>query len=322
MFDDTSVADVQESSNESSESVSLEQIEAEAAVEAAPAVQEQTPSEAVEAIPAEEPEAAAEESASKQNDEVFYKEPTRKRIERLSRKFRDEESAKEAEARRADAAEERVKELEVAASSEPSEPLPDPSVTPLEEDFETQDEYLKELTKWEVSQQLKEKDQALEAAQNEARARKNHHELMNSWEDQVRVATETHPDFEEVVTIRPNNPAIEAEIMDSPYGAEMAYYYGTNREEAERVFAMPAYLAAREIHRLEHEFAAVAPLPAEASDREPTETKPAAPPKPARPPKPGRPLGASAPSVTKTFGNMTPAEYYKHREKARSSEEI
>jgi len=308
MFDDTPAADVQESSDESSESVSLEQIETEAAIEAAPTNA---------APPAPETEAATE------NAEEIAEPKTRfeKRVSQKEQKINDLTREEKEVERRIEGRKAELVALEATPVAEEA-PQRDPKEVPLEEDFETTDEYLKELATWAAKTEIKAKDDAVEAAQDEARARKNHYELMNSWEDRVRVATETHPDFEEVVTIRPNNPAIEAEIMDSPYGAEMAYYYGTNREEAERVFAMPAYLAAREIHKLEHEFAAVAPLPAEASDREPTETKPAAPPKPARPPKPGRPLGASAPSVTKTFGNMTPAEYYKHREKARSSEEI
>jgi hypothetical protein len=256
--------------------------------------EEQETPEAVKTKPAEEPGAAAEESAK--GDEAFYKEPTKKRIEALNRKFRDEETTRIAETERANRAEQKLRYLE-SADTEKLEPAIDPTSKPDQSNYATIEDYDRAVAKHAVHEAFAERDAEDAQRAINAAGKKIHDDRVTNWDEKVAEAKKDHPDFDTVVTTAPPNPVIEHEIMENPQGANIAYHFASNPDEADRVFNMYPRDAAREILRLELKFnGAQAPEPA---TQKPVSQAPA----------PLKKVGAASVKAPKTHKDMSLKEY-------------
>ena len=231
------------------------------------------------------------ETPAPSEDEVSKSKARRER-----RKARME--ALEAEAREARENErklaERLRQIEEAAQGSP---------LPKEADFQTYDEYLAALAahksgaEWdrrqknEIEGQTKAERERLQRLQDERKQA-----MAESWTGQVEEARTRYADFDTVFDDRVPVTDFMAEIIaSSDVGADVAYYLGTNRQEAAQIARMQPYEAARHLGRIEAR--AMSPTPQRHSEA------------PA-PIKPTRPKA----SAVKDPSKMTMDEYRKARE--------
>ena len=82
-------------------------------------------------------------------------------------------------------------------------------------------------------------------------------ELLGSYHDKEEAARDKYEDFEQVA-YNPKLPITDVmaqTIQASDNGPDIAYYLGTNPKEAARIYALPPFLQAKEIGRLEAKIA-------------------------------------------------------------------
>jgi len=178
-----------------------------------------------------------------------------KRINKLVYQRREAERNAAAEKKRL---EDRIAELEAKATSGAAI-LPDaqqgtPAPEPKEDDFEDYSAYTKALIKWETSQQKKPEpvdiDAKIEAAVEARLAAKQTEESVRTF---IENGIKKYPDFEDVALSKdvPYSPEMIEVMRESESFADLAYYFGQNHDEADRISRMTPIAAAREIGRLE-----------------------------------------------------------------------
>lgn len=132
---------------------------------------------------------------------------------------------------------------------------------PKVESFESYDEYLREMTRWEVRQEMsqhsrKQTEEAQKAKQLEAQSRK-----AGRLESVMTDGADTYKDFD--ATLRALDSAIANpddfrvgldEILDSDTATDILYYLGKNPSEAVAIAALPPHKQARAIGSLEQKF--------------------------------------------------------------------
>jgi len=160
-------------------------------------------------------------------------------------------------------------------------PEPKPTETPIEQttkpkpvssQFEDYDDFNDALMDWKIEQ----RDNVTKAAIVK-QEQKNRQEAFFSKIDKAK---EKHPDFDEVARKPPqdggstiNQPMYET-LMDCEHAADIAYYLGQNVEESRRIGSLPPLAAAREIGKLEAQFAGPTPPPQKSTTKAPAVTKP------------------------------------------------
>ena len=160
-------------------------------------------------------------------------------------------------------------------------PEPKPSEKPAEQttkpkpvpgQFENYDDYIDAFTDWKIEQ----RDNATRAitAKQEQKARQE------AFFTKIDKAKKKHPDFDEVARKPPqdggptiNQPMYEA-LMDCDHAADIAYWLGQNVEESRRIGSLSPIAAAREIGKLEAQFAGPTPPPQKKTTKAPAVTKP------------------------------------------------
>ena len=202
---------------------------------------EETQEQAATPVEGEEAEEEVEEDGLEDEDREYSKR-VQKRIAQKTKAQREAE-------RRAEYWEQEAKRLQAAKRDEqppkPSVPTT-PQGAPKEADFETYEEYIKAVTRYEAQQVLA---QEREARLAEERERK-FYERMQEAEQRI-------PDFREMVYREsalggpPITDAMFLETQKSEYAGDVAYYLATHIEEAKRIAQMPANLVAREIGKIE-----------------------------------------------------------------------
>lgn len=170
-----------------------------------------------------------------------------KRLAELAYKAREAERRAKAEA---EARAEIERQLEEARAGKGGAPKP--------EDFESYDEYLREMTRWEVRQETaaierKRAEEAKKAEQMEAQSRK-----AARIETVTSTGRDAYHDFDTTLAAfeqaGPNPDEIRAaldEILDSDRAADLLYYLAKNPTEAHKLSTMSPSKQAREIGRLE-----------------------------------------------------------------------
>ena len=119
---------------------------------------------------------------------------------------------------------------------------PVPTEAPKPEQFRSQQEYLQALIDHGVSQGIAQREQ-----------QKQQREVVEVYRDRVAQVLDKYPDFEKVahgdhIVITPESGAV---IAASEIGPEIAYYLGSNPDEARRIAALPALRQAAEIGKIE-----------------------------------------------------------------------
>jgi hypothetical protein len=121
---------------------------------------------------------------------------------------------------------------------------------PQEAEFADYGQYLKALTKWEIRQDRADAARAaLTQQQQDYQA-----ELSRAFTPQLQTARAKYDDFDEVVAQPIFSSTTQDLLFHSPQGAEIAYFLGTNPQEALRLNELSPVAAAREIIKLEARF--------------------------------------------------------------------
>jgi hypothetical protein len=94
--------------------------------------------------------------------------------------------------------------------------------------------------------------------------------------------------------------SVQDSIMDSKYGADIAYYMAQNKDDAQRILSLPPKAADREIGRIESYI------------EQSLKSKPAVPPV-SNAPKPVQPPRATSSGLTRDLEKMSPAEFASYR---------
>ncbi len=149
--------------------------------------------------------------------------------------------------------------------------------------FATYEEYNEALVDWKVDQKTAQLAQRGEAARR-----------ASSFNERVATAKKAHADYDEVLAeaaSMPISPVMHDFIVESEHGPELGYYFGSNPEEAARIFALPPIAQTRAIVALEAQLAPKAEPATPAASPTPTKTPAAAAPKPL--PRPAAAVGGS-----------------------------
>lgn len=172
-----------------------------------------------------------------------------------------------------------------STTAEPTQVKKADPTKPKEDDFETHADYIEALTDWKVDKKATEQS----VKQKEDDFKNGHQKRVDTHMARVKVFAEKHEDFEEVMDEFDDyvvSPTIEATILDSENGPQLLYALAKNREELDRINALPALAAARELGKFEAKFVTE-------SSTKTTEIKTT------KAPKPIKPLGANSSGQTK-----------------------
>lgn len=161
---------------------------------------------------------------------------------------------------------------------------------PNPENYDTHSEFVRDLTRWEIKQAEKIRDQEAE----QSRLKSEREKAAKTLRDGIKSFKETHDDFDDVVESVDDvlmSPVIQQAILSSDNGPELMYELAKNRAEYERINSLEPVAAARAIGRLE------AKLSAESTEKrsEPVKTTKA--------PKPLAPVGKGSGLVTKSLND-------------------
>lgn len=124
---------------------------------------------------------------------------------------------------------------------------------PKAEQFSSYEDFLEAKAEWKAEQKVAEVlgRQQQNAKQQSERAEQT--KLQRAWESKVDAALEIYDDFEEVALapdVPISGPMMEA-ILRTDKGADVAYYLGKNRAEAEKIARMDPFSQAVAIGRIE-----------------------------------------------------------------------
>jgi hypothetical protein len=107
--------------------------------------------------------------------------------------------------------------------------------------FDTYEEYVEALTDWKLEQR--------DVLREQAKARETQQETVKT---QVAAARERHADYDQVVNDQVViSPAMAEVMVASEHGAEVAYYLGSNPDEAARIAKLSPAAAGAALARIE-----------------------------------------------------------------------
>jgi|ERR1051325_9583757 hypothetical protein len=251
-----------------------------------------------------------------------------RRIDKLTKKLRSAEAKLEHSKQQPEAKSTPV-EAEMPAA-EPAKPADTP--LPKVEDFGTYEEYDLAAAKWtydqlmagkmggkSIGELIKEQVEARVAAEVEAKVKRIQEEqaaaaALEEYTGRLDEARKVHDDFDEVVGNEEIkiSPAMQHVMLRSEMGAEMAYYFGQNQTEADRIARLEPFETALELGKIEatlvHEQKAAknaAEKPAKSDTPAPVVQKPRA----SAAPEPIKPVSTRTAAAGKDPSDMTPAEY-------------
>ena len=177
--------------------------------------------EQAEEIQAEEPAEETEEVAEETAPPPKKKQTAQERINELTRIRREKE--REAEYWR---------QIALEKSEKKPDPVPEKPATPPRpklDDFETTTEYEDALFEWRDN---------VKSAEAEATKRKTEHErLFAEFNERAKAMRAEHEDFDEVIESPVFTPSMQAALLQSENGPQVAYHLGLpeNRDLAEKI---------------------------------------------------------------------------------------
>jgi len=185
---------------------------------------------------------------------------------------------------------------QAVTKSDDAEPSPD--------DFETHKEYINALTDWKLDQ--REKKAKIEADKKNFLSEQE--KVFKAYHERKNAFAKTVDDFDEVLDDAkdvPITPAIQAAILESDFGPQVAYELAKNRAEFERIVKLGPLSAAREIGKIEARIALKA-----SEQKETKETK-----KTTSAPKPIEPVGGTKGTALRQLDDpeLTFVEYVERR---------
>lgn len=173
---------------------------------------------------------------------------------------------------------------------------------PKPDDFEYHEDYVDAFTDWKIEQKEKEK----EIKAKETQAKTEYQRQVETFQSKVNEVKKVYTDFDDVISEVDDVPlsfGLHDAILTSEMGPEVMYELSKNRAELERINALGAVAAAREIGKIE------------ARITKATESQKEEPKKQTKAPPPISPVSAKGSlKTTKSVEEMSYQEYKKWRE--------
>lgn len=187
---------------------------------------------------------------------------------------------------------ERLEQLEAQARPQQQRVAGAPTL----DQFDNFEDYMSARVAFEAEKVVETRLTRVQQAEAERKAQETHHRVLTSWQDKQAAAVEKYADFEEVVgeSDAPVTPEMRQAIVESDFGADIAYFLAHHPEEAKRIAQLSPIRQIAEIGKLE--LKASAPVV-----KRPTATPP-----------PVNPIGTKA-KAEKDPLDMTPTEFAKWR---------
>ena len=197
------------------------------------------------------PEGQEEASATDSPDEPKKPNKVQQRINQLTTK-NYEEKQKNA------SLEARIKELE----SNTEKPKPD-LVAPSSDDFDSEQEYQTANAQYYADVSLKATNDRIDTQTREAAQQTRQDSIQakkSAFDENVSTKRDNFQDFEDVAYGHNfMDMDLAEQIFDMDKGPEVAYYLGSNLDEAERIFSLSERDRTRELTRLEYKVEALSP---------------------------------------------------------------
>lgn len=148
-----------------------------------------------------------------------------------------------------------------ALQQRPPEQPEAPADRPKPEAFKTTEEYVEAVAEWKTGQVIKKLETERQQKEAERRQVESAQALEATWQESVSKAEEKYDDFAQVTNNPqlPISPVMAQAIKASSVGAEVAYFLGKNPDEAARIARLPAFLAVKEMGKLEAKVEAAPP---------------------------------------------------------------
>lgn len=258
----------------------------EIAVDAAP---EQAATEEVKNTPESATDEVEQQPESTPDEAEQHKKGFQKRIDKLTRQKSEVEREVEYWKQQA---------LKQQAIAQPQETKIETQDKPSAENFESYDEYIDALTDWKLTQ----KEQTAKKQNESERLKQTIDEKVASFKASSEQFASATPDYEDVLEGVDHiqiTPSFENALLESKYGAQVAYELAKDPERFAKINQMPVLQAAIEIGKVE----ASIDMRKQTSQAKPTNA-----------PAPINPVGGSAPAV-KSESEMSDSEWYKSRQK-------
>lgn len=241
---------------------------------------------AEESTEAKAQDAGAEEPQANANEGDESQEHQRKRLGGWQRKIVKLEDERDYWRELALSKQESKKEETKTAQSDDKAP-----VRPKMEDFQTLEAYEQAVEEYQDKKLEYKLEQRLKSVQAETEKKTEQQKLIEKFNAQCDSVRKQHADFDEVAFNEeiPLTDHMRDAIVTSEHGAEIAYFLGSNPEEAERIADMHPISAIRAIGKIE------AAIASEKSGASEPESKPAPKPKAPKPPTPVKKPSPTAP---------------------------
>jgi len=129
-----------------------------------------------------------------------------------------------------------------------------PEPKPTQDRFASYDEYVEALTDWKAAQVAERVKKELAQTQAETANRQAQTAATETWQQRQTEARKAIPDYDEVMGSAAEvyvAKHVEAALLDSARGPELAYHFAKNPQEVARINALSPIQAAMEIGRLE-----------------------------------------------------------------------
>ena len=215
-------------------------------------------------------ETEAEETESEESsEEPPRKKGVQKRLDELTRLRY--EAKREAERERSEREYWQRKAMGMDAESKPEPATAKPAV----EQYQSYEEYLEALSDWKVEQRFAKADaEKLQETEQVSKAQK-----VAGYQSRVQAAQTRYEDYTDIAHGSHWNPTPEMTdaILESEMGPDLAYWLGSNPEEADRISRLSPVGQLREIGRIEERLSRPAPTPPKPTTKAPPPIKPGAP---------------------------------------------
>ena len=214
---------------------------------------------AQEAAPEPTPESTPEaEAEAPQVTEEEGQDPPAEEEDKSPSKERRERRKAQMQKLRDDAQEARQALAEQNERLSQARALDQTTTAPKEADFDDYNAYLVAMGSFHAAQTMNERSsREIEETQQATRKqiadlhRAQQAELARGWADQVADAKDRYTDFDEVVYTAPISDNVAQIVATSDAGADVAYFLGTNADQARAISQMHPLEAARAIGRIE-----------------------------------------------------------------------
>ena len=160
---------------------------------------------------------------------------------------------------------ERLEQLEAQARPQQQRVAGAPTL----DQFDNFEDYMSARVAFEAEKVVETRLSRVQQAEAERKAQETHHRVLTSWQDKQAAAVEKYADFEEVVgeSDAPVTPEMRQAIVESDFGADIAYFLAHHPEEAKRIAQLSPIRQIAEVGKLEIKISTPAP-------RKPTSTPP------------------------------------------------